>query len=244
MSEADTPQAQASFACHRCGACCTDLRERGRGRAEAAKLAPGVYWLADGGGLRVLAWEADGFPRERLAPLIGVPDRASDRLLALAYELEADDCPNYDRAERACQVYEDRPLVCRAFPLLVDAGAEGLEVAASSVCGARVPLRFDETDEPEARLARAYPDAFAPALALPRILARLQAWIRFLAEAGEIDPARGLDPGEVADFGENEPAPITEHLADSEVLEAGDLAARAENTVDEIRERWRASAPT
>lgn len=232
----------ACFACHECGACCTGLRERGRNRG-FAELAPGVYRQPGEGGLRVFAWEADLFPADRLAPLLVAADGAQRERVVLAYELRADDCPNFEHDTKRCNVYEDRPLVCRAFPLLVEATEDGPTVAASSVCGARVPLQAAEDGEdgedgeaPDVeRLARAYPQAFAPALAVPQLVSWLLELVGFLDHLGAVDPMPGLSEDQLAGL---EPATsIVDRVVETGAMEAGELAQRARERVERIRQR-------
>lgn len=224
------PGAEASsFSCHRCGACCTGLRERGTARG-FAELAPGIYRQPGEGGLRVFTWEAEPFPADRLAPLHVVADRSRGQRLVLAYELQAETCPNLDEATDRCTVYDERPLVCRAFPLVVDEGDDGLELAASAICQARVPLPANP--EPT-QLARAYPQAYAPALAVPRLWRWLVRLVGFLDDAGVVDPARGLAADELAGF---EPAVgLDERLTAAGVMSPAELAERAREHVAAVR---------
>lgn len=222
-----------AFTCHACGACCTGLRERGTDRG-FAELAPGIYRHAGEGGLRVFCWEAHAFPADQLAPLLVVADRAQDQRLALAYQLQADTCPNLDEDSSRCTVYADRPLVCRAFPLVVERGEDGPELAASEVCGARVPL---PTGPDHRKLAEAYPDAFAPALAVPRLWRWLVDIVAFLDQTGIVDPAPELDPDELAALGPT--VPLGERLASEGVMAADELAEKAREHVARIRARAR-----
>lgn len=196
----------------------------------------------------MFSWEAAPFPDEALVPFLVVADRGRDRQVVLGYELEADVCPKYAADEQACTIYEDRPTVCRAFPLLISTGENGLEVAASSLCGARIPLdglgeARDRGEGREARLARAYPDAFAPALAVPAIVEHLLERVAFLAQADRVDPATGLDPEEAGTFGNQPPVGFHELLDELGTSGVDQLEASAERITDEIRERWSPSAP-
>ena len=48
-------------------------------------------------------------------PILSVPDKLSKRNLVILYGYESKDCPFLKGND--CQVYGDRPLVCRAFPV-------------------------------------------------------------------------------------------------------------------------------
>lgn len=226
-----SPDASGStFACHRCGACCTDLRERAS-PAGFAELAPGVYRHERPGGLRVFAWEADVFPDERLAPALVAADDDREARIVLAHELQADTCPHFDPEATRCTVYEDRPLVCRAFPLIVDATAQGPQLAASSVCGARVPL----PDEPDRqRLAQAYPEAWAPALAAGRLWAWTVEFLAFLDEAHVVDLRAGLAREELAEL--EATIGLGDLAAEAGVSTRGELADRARRQLQSLRE--------
>lgn len=244
MPGADEANGPATFECHRCGACCTNLRGRGRTLTEFQRWADGlVYRLPTEGGLRVFAWEAGPFPDERLEPMLAVAEPGRDQLVVLAYELQADVCPLYDTDEAACTIYEDRPLVCRAFPLLVGEGSEGLEVAASSLCGARVELAAPDGAAPrEALLAQRYPDAFAPALAVPALVDQLVQLVTFLATAGALDPERGLEREDVEALCEGSTVSIVDRVEASGVLGGHEFEKRAQRTVEAVRDRWAPSA--
>lgn len=230
-----------AFSCHRCGACCTGLKERGRGQTGFEAVGEIAYRLPGEGGLRVFAWEADPFPDEALAPSIVVADRSRGALVALVYELDAEDCPLYDHEEQACTIYEERPLVCQAFPLIVEPGSDGLEVAASSVCGARVELdELAGEGSTQARLAQAYPNAFAPALAAAGVVQELASLARFLETAGVIEPVRGLEREDLASF--TSTVSIVDVVEEAGVLGQADLRERADASVERVRKRWQGSA--
>lgn len=234
MSSAEATGSPSAFSCHGCGACCTGLRERGTAQG-FAELAPGVYRLPTPGGLRVLAWEADVFDEAELKPAVVVADKTRDELVVLCYELEADTCPNLEPETNRCTVYADRPLVCRAFPLIVEPGQDGSSIAASSVCGARVPMEELDEGRPRAEaLAEAYPQAFAPALAVPQLWRWLLQLVAFLAEMGAVDPREGLDPETVEAMAAA--TSIVERAEAAGVVSEGELAERAEQRVEQVRE--------
>lgn len=229
-----------TFSCHRCGSCCTGLLERG-GERGFAEPAPGVYRLPSQGGLRLFAWEARRFDEGDLEPSLVVADAREDRRVAVSYELRADTCPNFDAEETRCTIYEDRPIVCRAFPLLLEADGGELGVAASSVCGVRVPLDALDTDEePEAALARAYPEAAPAALAAARILAWSLRVVAFLEQAGELEPQPGLEEADVRSFEDG--GCLVELAEEAGLLEASEFEEKADAIVDRVDERLASSA--
>lgn len=185
-----------TFGCHRCGTCCTNLREAWDREPGTASTLPDdrIHRLPRPGGLRVFAWEAPRFPTEHLSPLLVVPDDRRERLIALAYELDADACPNYDASE-GCTIYEDRPLVCQAYPLLVVENEQGPQLTVSADCPARVqaPEPSHPDEDPVKALARAYPEEVGPALAVPAALTVLPHALDLLETADLLRPRRGLD---------------------------------------------------
>lgn len=204
-----------------------------------------LYRLPTPGGLRVFAWEAREFPSDRLDPLLCLADAHRDRLVALAYELDATVCPNYDDAV-GCTIYEDRPLVCRAYPLLVVHGDEGPEVAVSARCPGKVTVQAaaDEAERPEPVLARAYPDEFAAALAVPAMVQALAEVAGFLEAAEVVDPVAGLDEEAVRGWARSPPLDLVELVEAEGVMDRGTLTRRAEGVVDRLRERWAADPAT
>lgn len=231
----------STFDCHECGSCCTGLRDRGPRPASFAAIAgAGVYRLPTEGGLRLFAWEAGPFPEDRLRPTLVVADAREDVLVALAYELEADTCPQYDVDDRSCTIYEDRPLVCRAYPLILSQSDGGdLTLAISAACGARVPAdQLASKGKRETRLAKAYPQELAPALAVPALIDRLVAWVRFLETANVLAPVRGLEEHEIRGFGSKAPVCLVERLAGEDALDGEEIEQRAAQVVASISERW------
>lgn len=227
------------FHCHGCGTCCTNLTgrwARDRGRFQALPQA-GVYRLATPGGLRMFSWEQAPFTAERLAPLLAVADGQRDRLVALAYELEATRCPRYED-EVGCTIYEDRPLVCRAFPLLVLEDG-GLSVAASALCPAKVPVvgAAQAANEPERVLAGLYPKETVAALAAPATVRHLAEVVSFLAGAEVLDPVTGLEEDEVHDWAKRPALDLVALAEETGVLTRQALIRQAERVRGKVRER-------
>lgn len=231
----------ASFTCHRCGTCCTNLQDLwSTGKGPAASIAnETIYRLPTPGGLRVFSWEAHRFPRDRLDPLLAVADEQRETLVALAYELDARVCPNYDD-DVGCTIYEERPLVCQAYPLLVVQGESGPEVAISGMCPATVAVEqaANQASRPEPLLARAYPEAFAPALAVPAMVAQLSETVSFLASAEVLSPVAGLDEPELERWSDPPVLDLVDLVEEAGVFDRAKLAARANSAVDRIRARW------
>lgn len=241
-SDCPAPDADRDrFTCGRCGTCCTNLRGLwSSGGAPVSSIAgERIYRLPTEGGLRMFSWETEPFDDERLEPLLVVADGQRERLVAFAYELDARVCPQYDD-EVGCTIYEDRPLVCRAYPLLVVQGEDGPEVTASGLCPSRVPIQqaTDGTGEPEQALAQAYPDEFAAALGVPATVGTLAETVSFLASADVLDPVRGLEGGDLDGWRSREVLDLVDLVEAAGVLSRQDLAERVERVVEGVRERW------
>jgi Fe-S-cluster containining protein len=228
------------FACHRCGTCCTSL-DAAWDAVDGARAVGegGLYRLPSPGGLRMFAWRADRFPRGRLDPLLVAADADRERLVALAYELTASTCPNHDPDE-GCTVYEDRPLVCRAFPLVAGPGDEGIDVEASALCPGRVELTeaASEGPSPERALARLYPEELPAALAVPAMVPVLEGLVDLLGRAGALTPAEDLDAGTVERWAKREPVDLVALAREAGVADRAGLVERAERVRERLRDRF------
>lgn len=231
-----------AFDCHRCGSCCTSLDTAwDEASPEAGALGSGpVHRLPTPGGLRVFAWEAKPFDEARLRPLLVVPDTAEERLVAAAYELEASTCPRFDEDERACTIYDERPLVCRAYPLLVVPGETGPRAAVSASCPGRVELAEAAlaSQAPEQALTRLYPDEAPAALAAPVAVRVVGYAVDLLETVGALDAARGLDADTLEAWGS---APVTDLVEIAEEVGVADrdtFRDRMASVRESLRERW------
>lgn len=236
-----SPGAPEQFACQGCGSCCTSLAGRWAGDSSPFQsfFNERIYRRSTADGLRVFAWEADRFPTEHLAPLLVVADEASEQLIALAYVVEVNRCPHYDDAV-GCTIYEERPLVCQAYPLLVTQGEAGPELAVSQLCPATVPVlgAASVAERPEPVLSAAYPMEAAAALAVPQLVRELDQLVDFLAEAGAIEPVRGLAEEEVERWRERGLIDLVAFVERCGIDTRETLCARADRTVERVRERW------
>lgn len=239
-SQEDAPD-DGTFECHRCGTCCTNLQDLwSDGQAPFTSLAgERIYRLPTPGGLRVFAWEADRFPTDRLEPLLVVADDQRGKLVVLAYELDEVVCPNYAEGV-GCTIYADRPMVCRAYPLLVVEGEAGPEVAISGRCPGHVAVEqaAAEAERPEPVLARAYPEEFAPALAVPATVQALSAIVGFLEAAAVVSPIPGLAEDEVQRWKGNGTVDLVALAEQAGAFTREDLSERARSIRQRLRERW------
>ena len=187
-----------AFRCQATGHCCTSLRDRWDRGQRRLPTRPGdpLVRLAAPPGLRLFSWEAGPFPRERLVPLLAVPDALRERLIAVAYVLDEDRCPLY---EGACTIHAERPLVCRAYPLLVVEDEQGVQVTTSRGCPSRVPVAgaVAASARPYDLVRTLYPHEAAAARAVPETLRWLCQVIEHLATVDLIAPAGDLDESTV-----------------------------------------------
>jgi Fe-S-cluster containining protein len=223
-----TSEGDGTFACHRCGHCCTNLGgRRDAGGTSFAELPPaGLYRLEAPPGLRLFAWEAREFPQDELVPLLGVADGVREALLPAAYVYPVERCTHYDD-EAGCTVYEDRPLVCQAYPLLASGGGGGLELAVSGVCPGAVDLPEADGHSVAEAAAEAYPDEAGAARAVPALIRWVGDVVAFLAQAGIVDPQDGLDEEAVTGLGEPGPD-VVDVAGEAGALDADDWRERAE----------------
>lgn len=236
------------FHCHRCGHCCTHLSDRWDGdrqdgRFQALGDTP-IHRVPTPGGLRMFSWEAGPFRDHTLHPMLVVPDGQREALVALAYEMEAERCPHYED-EAGCTIYDRRPLVCRAYPLLVIQDEAGLSVAVSSPCPATVPVigAAAVASEPERALFGLYPGEAGPALAIPAMVRHLGEVVGFLASAEVIHPVPDAKPATLEAWRGREPVDLVDLVEEAGVMTGQDLRDRAEQTIRTLEERWRGQVP-
>lgn len=233
----ETPQ--EAFDCHGCGACCTNLQDAWTHPPAKARSLPDdrIHRVPQPAGLRLFTWEAPRFPEDRLRPLLVLADAHTERLIALAYVLDEDTCPNHDD-DQGCTIYDDRPLVCQAYPLLLTPTQDGNHLTVSSKCPAYIPLdNANDAATPMRAIARAYPDEIAPAFTVPAALHMLTAAIDLLENADAIAPRTNLDPPTL-DRWATKPILDFAHLANEHgILTPKTLRDRAEGLKARLRAR-------
>lgn len=186
----------ATFACTECARCCNHLLEtKAKTLPEnAAALAEaGLHALPRTGGLQAWAWEAEAMRRAAarrghdipFEPALAVALRIGEatRLATLVYEMTRNACPLVEGTR--CGAYEERPVICRAYPLLL----QGRTVVVSTLCPGHV-------DAPLALLPASYGPAYRAvelAYHLPGFVARQLA---FLETAGALRIVRHLAPAD------------------------------------------------
>ncbi|MCX8150961.1 MAG: YkgJ family cysteine cluster protein [Candidatus Bathyarchaeota archaeon] len=88
------------FVCKRCGWCCRNLLETKDGIER---------------GLPLTDKEATRFPQELVSPKVAIG--ITDPKIVVLYQLNVNVCP-YINSQNVCEKYEDRPLMCRSFPIV------------------------------------------------------------------------------------------------------------------------------
>ena len=116
------PDSNERFECCQCGACCTNIRKLG---TESRKQRV-IFRAPDDSeiGLPLWQWETEQLQRiadERninviIEPLQFFFDKKSQRAVIVSWHLNHGSCVFYRHGE--CTVYENRPHVCRMFPLI------------------------------------------------------------------------------------------------------------------------------
>lgn len=119
------------FKCLKCGKCCSSIRGRIEeeerkfieenffGKLPITQLVP-VEKMS----LSLWPWEAKNLKdrakqlgiKANIKPFRAVFDLNQNKSIILSYFLDYDNCPFLDENNN-CKVYEDRPLVCKQFPI-------------------------------------------------------------------------------------------------------------------------------
>lgn len=103
------------FSCLRCGSCCRSLRTREHDYTLGLFLFPKeVEMLNQLGSARSLKLKI--FPQQgtttKKATLVDKPNKI------FSYQLEDSTCPFLNEETNGCSIYDERPVACRAFPIL------------------------------------------------------------------------------------------------------------------------------
>lgn len=109
-----------NFSCQNCGVCC-------KSRDDASF------------GMVVLDFEAKTLRKKakelnidlKLEPSVSFSDKKSQKELVVSYKFQYDTCPFYNNK---CLIYEDRPLLCRAFPIITAGIHSEGEIMKSAFC--------------------------------------------------------------------------------------------------------------
>ncbi|KKK76978.1 hypothetical protein LCGC14_2858250, partial [marine sediment metagenome] len=89
------------FECLQCGRCCRDILKNAMGSLKGPYLSPE---------------EAQLFPPDTVSPSIG-RGFDIDSITVSRYQINQAHCPQLVE-DNQCAIYENRPLVCRRFPLM------------------------------------------------------------------------------------------------------------------------------
>jgi len=198
---------KSGFNCVRCGHCCTSLKIDADGGelAQAEQLWRNVALEDhDDGGRRVYhtnRLHLDAPEVERIVQVTGMkwfdvarpsPPRGISRegelrslLWLLRYRGAGErlgDCYFYDHAAEACKIYEDRPLVCRSHPFILD--VDGRDVSIVMKCP------YGKRGEMSSENALSYAEA---TLKWYRIYLKLK--FKFEIATMDLDPKRTREEG-------------------------------------------------
>ena len=91
------------FECLRCASCCRSILESRSGI---------------GRGLPLTEKEASLFPENTISPKLAIGPRRPDRVIL--HQLNMNVCPHVN-SQNECSVYEERPLMCKSFPIVAGA---------------------------------------------------------------------------------------------------------------------------
>jgi len=233
-----------AFACTLCGKCCLNLEERDAPAWPDSfdTLAPfGLYGLPTRAGLPVWSWERGRMmdaAERRGVPIAFVPSLVAidrEQVIVLVWELATRACPLHvsriasefpppvrpreDGTVVLCGAYEERPAVCRAYPVLI----RGTAAAWSAKC----PDAFAPDAADRAGFAATYTDSFAAAEVAARIPAVVRDVLRFLETTRDLALVRGLDRDAALDRVRKGPVvDLVDRLSRGGPFSPADLAAR------------------
>ncbi len=108
------------FKCLHCGRCCRNILRGYNG------IISGLVLFPD---------ETELFPKETVFPSIGLGFDRIDPLKPesiVTYQIDSEDCPHLSE-KNTCKIYDKRPLICRAFPLIT-MNEKGFNIADSQNC--------------------------------------------------------------------------------------------------------------
>jgi len=106
------------FKCLNCGRCCKNLFRKEHG------VTSGLALLSER--------EKDQFPQKLVSPNIGFGWGHTGPKIVVSYQLNTKTCP-YLTEDNLCEIYNERPLSCQAFPL-ISVGHFGTAIAEAKDC--------------------------------------------------------------------------------------------------------------
>jgi Fe-S-cluster containining protein len=110
------------FECVQCGDCC---RRIGKNSKEKASTEDEIILVLDEGTIEVFEWELERLKslaskkgiNLAVSPCRVVYDTRGDVKIVLTWAIDFDVCPFLSK-NNLCTIYENRPSICRAFPIL------------------------------------------------------------------------------------------------------------------------------
>lgn len=191
------------FQCGNCGRCCLNLRSPDAGYDEKRKrgLKEGVYYLIKNreNSIKLFEWEKRSLESTaeknglemRTKPYFVLLDKDSKTFFSPLWILDHDQCPFLAKDERcACKIYKERPLICRAFPVL-SSGLSNSVARVSSLCPNSVTI--DATGLKSLRkMVEFYDESFFYAVKAESVNAFLRRIVREMESEGIISLTKGL----------------------------------------------------
>ncbi len=134
------------FSCQGCGVCCKSRDD--------AKFGMVVFDFE----AKILLKKAKELNIDlKLEPCISFSDKKSQKEIILSYKLEDDVCPFY---KNKCVIYKDRPILCRAFPILTAGIHSDGEIIRSAYCPENQRLKDVIKDYTIKNTIKVYGDCF------------------------------------------------------------------------------------
>lgn len=157
------------FSCLRCGTCC-------KGEQDTEIF-----------GIRLFDFEAKNISEKakeknltlRLKPSFAIADKKTHKEYGVFYQFETKDCPFF--SESGCKIYDDRPIMCRAFPIITS-GANGTIVRSSACKGNQIMLSNKKDAETVQDVIDDYGSCYQFCALLEALLLKVKKEIKALAD--------------------------------------------------------------
>jgi len=132
-----------------------------------------------------------------IKPHLSITDKNSKKEIVILYNFEADKCPFY---KQDCLIYDDRPIVCRAFPVMTAGTHSKGEVIKNTYCPENKRLK-PKDDETIKDVIDVFGDCFLYCYLFERLLDEIKKDITKLTNDDIISPSKGdFEKIDVGDF--------------------------------------------
>lgn len=85
-------------------------------------------------------------PETIIHPYIGIKRRGQSKVNVLLYQMVSEPCPLLDQETNLCTIYDERPMICRAYPFILIKNQIGIENNCTSTKPFMENVVFGETE--------------------------------------------------------------------------------------------------